>query len=134
MKTFESIISELNEKLTVEQIQLIKDTINYGGWGDTEIGFMDENGNGVTAYAFGYFTNEAKRAGHFEGRKISAMFRSIYSRLGMNQYKGEGQNEYFCHISNWWGDGSGDVFFIRSNRSENGGVALYEQFEEWARS
>ena len=43
MRTFETILSELNEKLTVDQIQLIKDTINHGCWGDCSMEF-EENG------------------------------------------------------------------------------------------
>lgn len=134
MKTFETILSEINAILTNEQIQLIKDTINHGCWGDTSMEFIDENGNEITTMAMGYCTNDAKNAGHFNGRKVSAMFRSIYNRLGMNQHKGYGNNEYFCHITDWWGDGTGDMFFIRSSRNENNGVALYEEFEKWARS
>lgn len=134
MRTFETILSELNEKLTVEQIQLIKDTIRYGCWGDTSMEFS-ENGEIVTDVCMGYCTNYAKDAGHFTGRKVSAMFRSIYNRLGMAQRKGSGENDVFCHVTDWWGDGTGDMFFIRtSDRDENGGVCLYEQFEKWARS
>ena len=132
MRTFESIIEEINGVLTTEQIQLIKDTINYGSWGDTEIGFNDGNGGCETAYAYGYCTNDAKRAGHFSGRQISAMFRSIYNKLGMNQYKGEGQNDVFCHISDWWGDGSGDMFFIRCHGEND--ERLDDMFDKWARA
>ena len=133
MRTFETILSELNEKLTVDQIQLIKDTINHGSWGDCSMDFV-EDGKNICTMCYGYCTNDAKNAGHFTGRKVSAMFRSIYNRLGMAQRKGSGENDVFCHVTDWWGDGTGDMFFIRSGRSENNGVALYEQFEEWARS
>lgn len=133
MRTFETIISELNEKLTVEQIQLIKDTINHGFWGDTSMEFV-EDGEEICVMCYGYITNNAKNAGHFTGRKVSAMFRSIYNRLGMAQRKGSGENDVFCHVTDWWGDGRGDVFFIRCGRDEDDGVCLCEQFEEWARS
>lgn len=132
MKTFDEILSEITAKLTGEQIQLLKDTINYGCWGDCDMEFLEEDGKPITDYAMGYITNEAKQAGHFCGRKASAMFRSMYKRLGMAQYSGEGRNSYFCHISDWWGDGTGDMLFIRSNRGERG-TAIYEQFEEWAK-
>lgn len=132
MKTFASIIDEINGTLTAEQIQLIKDTINYGSWGDTEMGFSDGNGGCVSEYAYGYCTNDAKRAGHFTGRQVSAMFRSIYAKLGMNQYKGDGMNEYFCHVSDWWGDGSGDMFFIRNHGID--GECLVDMFENWAKA
>ena len=130
MKTFETIIAEINAILTAEQIQLLKDTINMGCWGDCDMTFKNENGEFVTSYCVGYITNDAKNAGHFSGRKCSAMFRSIYKRLGMLG-NGQGCNEYFAYFNNWWGDGSGDVFFIRSTREEN---ALDVQFERWARS
>ena len=134
MITFETILSELNEKLTVDQIQLIKDTINKGGWGDCTMEF-EENGKVITTYCYIYCTNDAKNAGHFTGRKVSAMFRFIYKRLGIAQNNGWGQNDVFGHVTDWWGDGSGDVFYIRAYEDDTlTGVCLYEQFEEWARS
>lgn len=131
MKTFETIIAEITAILTPEQIQLLKDTIIMGSWGDCEMSFKESNGEYVTAYCMGYCTNDAKNAGHFNGRKCSAMFRSMYKRLGMLG-NGGGCNEYFAYCNDWWGDGSGDMFFIRSTRS--GDAPLDEQFEKWARS
>lgn len=133
MRTFETILAEINTKLTGEQIQLLKDAIRCGSWGDCSMNFV-EDGKDICTMCYGYCTNDAKCAGHFTGRKISAMFRSIYNKLGMAQRNGSGENDVFAHVTDWWGDGSGDMFFIRSGRQENNGVALYEQFEEWARA
>lgn len=129
MKTFETILNEITALLTAEQLQLLKDTINYGSWGDCDMTFKNEKGEDVTDMCYGYCTNDAKNAGHFNGRKCSAMFRSMYQRLGMLG-KGWGHNEYFAYRNDWWGDGSGDMFFIRENRDNR----LVSQFEEWARS
>ena len=131
MKTFNEILNEITEKLTPDQLQLLKDTINYGGWGDCDMEFLNPDGTLSLHVCFGYCTNDAKDAGHFSGRKVSAMFRSMYHRLGMNN--DYGSNEYFVHCSDWWGDGTGDMFFIASFRPE-GGEAIYEKFEEWARA
>jgi len=131
MKIFETILAEINSKLTADQIQLLKDTIRYGAWGDTDMEFM-EDGNVVTDSAFGYCTNDAKKGGHFSGRQVSAMFRSIYKKLGMVN----GMSRYFTQCSDWWGDGSGDMFFIRivweGERSDKN--RLDNEFEKWARS
>lgn len=71
IKDVEKIVSVL----TPDEQQLLKDTINCGAWGDSEVEFLDENGEFETVFMFGYCTNDAKRAGHFSGRKVSAMFR-----------------------------------------------------------
>lgn len=122
--THSEIINEITSVLTAEQVQLLKDTIIYGSWGDTEEEFI-EDGKVVTDWCFGYCTNDAKRGGHFSGKKISSMFRSMFSRLNMI----DGKGKYISHCSDWWCDGSGDMLFIRDLNDER----LYESFEKWAR-
>ncbi|MBO8467174.1 MAG: hypothetical protein IAB99_05355 [Bacteroidetes bacterium] len=119
IKEVENIVSVL----TPEQQQLLKDTINYGGWGDTELEFLDENGEVETVYCYGYCTNDAKEAGHFTGRQNSAMFRSIYKKLCPEHHNQTGR--YLSHRHDWWGDGSGDMLFIRTG--------YYRTFVEWAK-
>lgn len=120
MKAKVEQVKEIVSILTDEQQQLLKDTIRYGFWGDAEYEFLDENGNAEILPMMGYCTNDAKLAGNFNGRKISAMFRSIYRNLCPN-----GVGRFISHHSDWWGDGSGDMLFIRTG--------YYDAFEEWAR-
>lgn len=108
------------EQLTPDQQQLLKDTINYGFWGDCDYEFLDENGNQETVSCNGYCTNDAKRGGHFSGRQISNMFRSIYRKLCPTRL-----GRVISHCSDWWGDGSGDMLFIRQE--------FINDFEEWAK-
>lgn len=107
--------------LTEEQQQLLKDTINYGAWGDGDFNFLNADGSWTTDMMYGYCANDAKRAGHFSGRKVSAMFRSIYRKL----CDPAGIGMAISHCSDWWGDGSGDMLFIR--------VRFVDAFEEWAK-
>lgn len=119
IKQVEDIVSVLTE----EEQQLLKDTITHGKWGDSDMEFLDKDGNIETDSMFGYCTNDAKNAGHFNGRKISAMFRSMYKKLcpvNNNQV-----GKYISHCNDWWGDGSGDMLFIRDK--------YVEAFEEWSR-
>jgi hypothetical protein len=113
--------------LTSDEKQLLKDTINRGFWGDADSEFLDENGNIETVMMNGYCTNDAVSAGHFKGRAISAMFRSIYGKLCPNTGGGCGQGRYISHCSDWWGDGKegGDMLFIRESHCD--------AFEEWAK-
>mgnify|MGYP003301903276 CR=1 FL=1 len=115
-----SEVKEIVSVLTEEQQQLLKDTIRYGCWGDSDYEFLTENGDIETVSMFGYCT---KLAGHFSGRKISAMFRSIYKKLCPEHYNQIGR--YISHCSDWWGDGTGDMLFIRHSACD--------AFEEWAR-
>lgn len=74
--------------------------------------FLDKDGNIESCMMFGYCTNDAKLAGNFSGRKVSAMFRSIYKKLCPYNHNQIGR--YISHCSDWWGDGSGDMLFVRS--------------------
>lgn len=119
----EQQVKEIVSVLTTEEQQLLKDTIIYGSWGDADMEFLDKDGNIETDSMFGYCTNDAKIGGHFSGRKISAMFRSMYKKLcpvNNNQI-----GRYISHCSDWWWDGSGDMLFIR--------YEYVDAFEKWAR-
>lgn len=106
---------KLLDTLTDEQKQLLKDTIKFWFWGDGDQEFLID-GKIETRGMYGYCTNEAKNAGHFSGRKISAMFRSMYKKI---------IGEFFSHCSDWWGDGSGDMLFIRED--------VVDFMEDWAK-
>lgn len=123
MKITVKQVEEIVSVLTEEQKQLLKDTIVYGCWGDSETNFLDENNNIVEDSMFAYCTNDAKEGGHFSGRKVSAMFRSIYKKLCPAYNNRVGR--YISHQNDWWGDGSGDMLFIRGE--------YYQVFEIWAR-
>lgn len=60
-------VNELVSVLTDDQKQLLKDTINMGFWGDTDMEFRKENDEVETVSAYGYCTNDAKKAGNFKG-------------------------------------------------------------------
>lgn len=116
-------VKEIVSVLTEDEQQLLKDTIKYGGWGDSDMEFLDENGKIETVSMYGYCTNDAHKAGHFKGRIVSSMFRSIYKKMcpaNRNQI-----GRYISHCNDWWDDGSGDMLFIRTG--------YYQIFEEWAR-
>lgn len=120
MNTVEEVVSVLTD----EQKQLLKDTIIHGVWGDSEYEFLNDDGETETVSMYGYCTNDAKLAGNFSGRTISAMFRSMYRKLCPAHYNQIGR--YISHCNDWWGDGNGDMLFIRSE--------FVNKFEEWARS
>lgn len=123
MKATIQQVEQIVSVLTDDEKQLLKDTINEGGWGDSDWEFLDESGNVETVAMYGYCTNDAHLAGHFKGRIISSMFKSIYKKLcpACNNQVGR----YISHCNDWWGDGSGDMLFIRTG--------YYRTFEEWAR-
>ena len=125
MKATIEDVKKVVSVLTEEQQQLLKDTIRFGAWGDTDESFLNENGDSEESGAYVYITNEAKKGGHFTGRKIAGMFRSIYSKLCPKKCSSwAGIGEVITHCSDWWGDGSGDVLFIRDE--------YVDAFENWA--
>lgn len=114
-------VENLLTSLTADEKQLLKDTINKGAWGDTDMSFMGQSGESRLAYAYGYCTNDAQKAGNFKGRIVSQMFRSIYRKLCPNK----GIGLFLTQINDWWEDGSGDMLFISTG--------YYKAFEAWAR-
>ena len=122
MKATMQQVEEIVAVLTPGEQQLLKDTIRYGGWGDSCSEFLNDNGEVETVTMYGYCTNDAKNGGHFSGRGVSSMFRSIYKKLCPEYHNQIGR--YISHCNDWWGDGSGDMLFIREG--------YYPTFEEWA--
>lgn len=124
MKATINEVQEIVSVLTADEQQLLKDSINSGAWGDTEEEFINSNGEQETVYCYGYCTNDAKNAGHFRGRIVASMFKSMYKKLCPENHNQIGR--YISHCNDWWGDGSGDMLFIRTG--------YYQVFEEWARN
>lgn len=116
------VIKTIESQLTTDEQQLLKDTINYGSWGDTAMEFRNDAGEIETDGAWGYCTNNAKQGGHFKGRQVSAMFRSIYKKLCPDKHTGQ----FMSQCRDWWGDGSGDMLFIRNE--------IADGLEEWAQA
>lgn len=126
MKKSVSVSQVFARYFNENEIQAIKDCIIYGGWGDSEVRFGNDEED---AFGFGYCTNDAKKGGHFAGRQISGLFSSISKKIekfGIN---------WMVHFPDWWGDGTGDMLFIRcrQNDDDHSGPALYELVEDWAR-
>lgn len=114
------VIKTIESQLTADEQQLLKDTINYGSWGDTFVNFRNEAGEVEEDGAWGYCTNDAKQGGHFKGRQISTMFRSIYKKLCPDKHTGR----FISQCSDWWGDGTGDMLFVR--------FEIVDELEKWA--
>lgn len=124
MKATVETIREIVKVLTADEQQLLKDTIKHGYWGDASAGFVDEKlGDIILANAEIYTTNDAKKGGHFSGRRVSAMFRSIYKK--MCSAHGNRAGIHLSHCNNWWGNGSGNVLMLRSDEGS--------AWREWAK-
>lgn len=124
-KTSKEVVKELLGQLTEDEREILRDTIIYGGWGDTIVNFTTGAGENVEVYAYGYCTNDAQEGGRYIGRRNNQLFKSIYRKLCPNSHGGAGTGEYIAHCSDWWGDGSGDMLFIRTG--------IYQEMEAWAR-
>lgn len=120
MENIEKILSPLTD----DEKTLLKDTILHGSWGDADYEFAEKDGSTSTKSMYGYCTNDAVLGGHFSGRIVSQMFRSICKKMcGLGAKKNIGEVISHCH--DWWEDGSGDMLFIREE--------YVDMFEEWAR-
>ena len=105
--------------LTANEIQLIRDVIFRGYWGDTSCMF---SGNNMDSMANGYIINDAYRAGHFTGKQISGLASGIARALKSHKCP------FMQHCPDYWGDGSGDLFFFSCE------FASYDELEAWAQA
>lgn len=84
--------------LTSKAIQLIKDVIIYGFWGDSDISFNCE-----MKMSNVYITNDGARGKHFPKKQISGIMSGVAKAI----------KKYGCSFmtseSDWWGNGSGSV-------------------------
>lgn len=111
-------IELFESKLTVDQVQLIKDTIRHGWWGDADMDYA--NGTKMSDV---FITNDAHLGGHFSGRKVSGMFRAIYKKLGILGKAGDD----IMQIHDWWGDGSGNIIALYIDSNEE-----FDKLTEWS--
>lgn len=102
--------------LTSKAIQLIKDVIIYGFWGDSDVLFNCE-----MKMSNVYITNDGARGKHFPKKQISGIMSGVAKAI----------KKYGCSFmiseSDWWGDGSGMLAFDIN-------FASYEELEAWART
>lgn len=104
--------------LTTNGIQLIRDIILYGYWGDTSVTISKTE----WCMANGYIINDAYRAGHFAGKRISGLASGIAKALKSHKCS------FMFHFPDFWCDGSGDLFFFSAN------FASYYELEAWAQA
>ena len=112
---------EISQYFNEFQIQALKDVILYGGWGDADVEFND----GTTCMAYGFCTNDTSKGDHFKGREVTKVWSEIAKVI-----KNTDAGKFMAHKNDYWGDGSGDMVFIRLNDFFNGG---YDSFVEWAK-
>lgn len=95
--------------LTGDQVQLIKDTINYGYWGDAEMDYSE--GPKMSEI---FITDDAHLGGHFKGKMVGGMFKAIYEKLGILRKPGKD----ICQAHDWWEDGSGSIIALAIDSDE----------------
>lgn len=109
---------EILEKLFNEnQLNVIKATVKYGGWGDAGVGDED----GVSFHGFGYCTSDAKEGfKDLTNRQIAGVFSGISKILKKNKI------DFMLHIPDYWGEGktSDGMLFFKYD--------IHREIERWA--
>jgi hypothetical protein len=113
-----NIIEKLNG-LPLPLQQLMKDVIENTQWGDCDEYFLNDKGEKEEVSAYAYCTNDTRK---FKGIQKRTLFRQLYAAFGL---KGD-FGHYMSHCSDWWGDGSGDMLFLRSTD--------IDAVEQWAKT
>ena len=104
------------ENFTEKQIDVIKKVIRFGAWGDCDLEFGD---NKETNYAYGYETNISKKT-NYSGKEFSGICSGIAKTIKTKNLN------FVKNISDYWGDGSGDMLFL------NYDILDREEIESWA--
>lgn len=103
--------------LTSKAMQLIKDVIIHGFWGDSDFSFNCE-----TKMSNVYITNDGARGKHFPRKQISGIMSGVAKAI----------KKYGCSFmaseSDWWGDGSGSVLAFDID------FASYDELKAWAQA
>lgn len=103
--------------LTSKAIQLIKDVIIHGFWGDSDISFNCE-----MKMSNVYITNDGARGKHFPKKQISGIMSGVAKAI----------KKYGCSFmtseSDWWGNGSGSVLAFDID------FASSDELDAWAQT
>lgn len=116
----ETILKQVISQLSEQETTLLKSTIKQGYWGSGDYEFISESGNIETTGMHGYITNDTTVDG-LTRKQLPVIYKSIYKKLCNDK----GIGRYISHCSDWWGDGSGDMLFIRGE--------LDELFRKWSK-
>lgn len=103
--------------LTSKAIQLIKDVIIHGFWGDSDFSFNCE-----TKMSNVYITNDGARGKHFPRKQISGIMSGVAKAI--KKY----ECSFMASESDWWGDGSGSVLAFDID------FASYNELKAWAQT
>lgn len=117
-----NITARLATVFTDKQIQAMKDAWKFGAWGDCEVEFA-----GIDAGALGCCTNDIYKGGHFTRRQVAGIMSGISKRIDKTN------TAMVKCCSDWWGDGSGDMFFFNLNAFDfNNSTDAWDAFNEWS--
>lgn len=119
MRTLAQIVGNLDN----DQRQLLVDTINHGGWGDTDTFFKGEK---EPVRVYGYITDLAHKGNHFERRSLSNRFKELFKALGLKGNSKSKASDVMQWIYDWWEDGSGSILLVREE--------LTGDLEKWAKN
>lgn len=105
--TLQDIDALMSQHFTKNEIQVIKDTIRYGGWGNADFWF---NGTGNRC-VWGYIPDEAHKGGHFKGKRLSGMYSAIARKIK--------NIPFMFHMRNYWGDNHGSILAINTDDDDS---------------
>lgn len=114
--------TELFNIFNPTQIEILKEAVKYGIWGDTTHEFG--NKGQVSASGIGCCTNEIKRGGKYKGKQLSGFISTIKKVIKQNDLT------FISSASDWWGDGSGDMIFFNIDELDTD----WSELSKWARS
>lgn len=112
-------VKDMLSLLDASEKQLFADMINKGYWGGASYEFVAPDGSICSKMANVYRTDNAARAGHYNGRQIGAKFRAIFRKV----CEKDGQlGRVVSHDANWLP--SGHYTFIKEE--------FVKELEVWA--
>ena len=115
--------TELFNVFTDKQIQVIKDCIRYGLWGDADVYFDEEESEDNYSCEWGYCTDEIVKGKHFKGKEISGICSGIAKAIKENKLN------WILYVADYWGDGGSGMIFFHTARLD----ATKKELMGWAK-
>lgn len=111
-----------NEKLEIfneTQIEVLKDCVKYGIWGDAHHEFK-----GQDAGAIACCSNDIHKGGRFKGKMLSGLISGISATIDKHSLA------CISIAPDWWGDGSGDMIMFNMDDLETN----WDDLVKWAKN
>lgn len=105
--TLQDMDALMSQHFTETEIQVIKDTIRHGAWGNADFWFP-QCGNRCV---WGYVTDYTHKGGRFNGKQLSGIYSGIAKKIK--------NVPFMFHERDYWGNNSGSMLAVNTDDNDS---------------